>query len=243
MTTRLNIWSKYSLNSPHSIFPGQEILKTCKKLLGKISAYFCFKIVLVLGVVAFLNSAGIWLAHNINTQFLSNNRTMFFLSLLCLFFVYIVLLALPFIPGIEIGLALMFLMGAKGALLVYISTIVALSISYFIGGAIPSGLICKGLEWLHMNKACAMIRQHETLNANALLQVLNNKAPTRFIPFLLRHRYIAIATALNLPGNSLMGGGGGIAMMVGISRLISYPKFLLLQVVAIAPVPLWFIVF
>lgn len=226
-----------------STFSGLGIFKAAKKLLKRISVYFLFKIVLVFAVMAFLNGAGIWLAHNINSQLLQNNRAMIFLTLLCLFFTYIILLALPFIPGIEIGFALMLLMGAEGALLVYFSTIVALSISYVIGGAIPSGLICKGLEWLHMNRACDMIRQHETLNAKALLQRLNSRAPTKFVPFLLKHRYMTIAAALNLPGNSLMGGGGGIAMMVGMSRLISYPEFLLLLVVAIAPVPLWFIVF
>lgn len=43
---------------------------------------------------------------------------------------------------------------------------------------------------------------------------------------------------LNLPGNALIGGGGGIALMAGMSRLFSFPLFLLSLTVAVSPVPL-----
>jgi len=36
---------------------------------------------------------------------------------------YILLMAIPFMPGIEIGLALMILLGYKGALLIYLCTL------------------------------------------------------------------------------------------------------------------------
>ena len=45
-------------------------------------------------------------------------------------------------------------------------------------------------------------------------------APTRLLPFLLRYRYVALALAFNLPGNAVLGGGGGIAMMAGLSGII-----------------------
>jgi hypothetical protein len=38
----------------------------------------------------------------------------------------------------------------------------------------------------------------------------------------------------------LIGGGGGIALVTGMSRLIPYPQFLLVLALAIAPVPLGF---
>jgi hypothetical protein len=42
---------------------------------------------------------------------------------------------------------------------------------------------------------------------------------------------------INMPGNSLIGGGGGIAMAAGYSRAFSYPAFLACAAVAVAPVP------
>ena len=41
-----------------------------------------------------------------------------------------------------------------------------------------------------------------------------------------------------MPGNVLIGGGGGIAMVAGLSRLYSLAGFLLAVGVAVAPVPL-----
>ena len=70
------------------------------------------------------------------------------------------------------------------------------------------------------------------------LAVLVEKAPNRILPFLLQHRHIALALALNIPGNFVIGGGGGIAMFAGISRLYSLPAFLLIIALAVSPVPL-----
>lgn len=58
------------------------------------------------------------------------------------------------------------------------------------------------------------------------------------MPRLLRHRYLALAVALNLPGNTLLGGGGGIALMAGLSGLYPMPAYLTTVAIAVAPVPL-----
>jgi hypothetical protein len=42
---------------------------------------------------------------------------------------------------------------------------------------------------------------------------------------------------INMPGNTVIGGGGGIAMAVGYSRTFTYPGFLACAAVAVAPVP------
>jgi hypothetical protein len=67
---------------------------------------------------------------------------------------------------------------------------------------------------------------------------LSEKAPPGVLPFLLRHRFIALAVAINLPGNILIGGGGGIAMFAGMSGIFPFPMYLLTIVLAVAPVPL-----
>jgi hypothetical protein len=49
---------------------------------------------------------------------------------------------------------------------------------------------------------------------------------------------LALAILLNLPGNALIGDGGGIGLIAGMSGIITYPKYLLLLTVAISPVPI-----
>ncbi len=44
--------------------------------------------------------------------------------------------------------------------------------------------------------------------------------------------------ALNIPGNTLIGGGGGISLAAGMSRLFRVWRFLLVLAIAVAPVPL-----
>jgi hypothetical protein len=58
------------------------------------------------------------------------------------------------------------------------------------------------------------------------------------MPALLKRRYLVLAALLNLPGNVVIGGAGGIAMLAGMSRLYSFPKYLLLVSVAVLPGPI-----
>ena len=63
-------------------------------------------------------------------------------------------------------------------------------------------------------------------------------APRRLVPFSICHRYLAIAFAFNLPGNALIGGGGGIALLAGLSGLFSLSGYLIAVCIAVLPVPL-----
>jgi hypothetical protein len=54
----------------------------------------------------------------------------------------------------------------------------------------------------------------------------------------LRHRYVALALAVNVPGNSVIGGGGGIMLMAGLSGIFAPLPTLLAIAVAVSPVPL-----
>lgn len=53
----------------------------------------------------------------------------------------------------------------------------------------------------------------------------------------------ALFIVINLPGNIFVGGGGGIAMIAGASRLYTLPGFLVTIVLAVAPVPLAILIF
>jgi hypothetical protein len=196
------------------------------------------RIAIVLAIIILLNLAGTWLGHQINFQLFPRHESMLQGALLIALLLYILLMATPFMPGIELGLAVMLLLGSKSALLIYLCTLIALSISYSIGRFFPLRIVLRFLKWLYLEKAGELISQLEPLNKHERLEFLNQKAPKKIAPFLLRHRFVTIAVLLNLPGNALIGGGGGIGLVVGMSKMVSFYKFFLIMAVAVLPVPL-----
>lgn len=199
-----------------------------------------FRIAIVLAILVALNFGGAWLAHQIDAQFLPQSEPAFRAIVLAASLAYVVLMAAPFVPGMEIGLAIMVVLGSQGAVLVYLCTLAALSLSYAIGWHIPHRHIVRLLSWLHLHRAAALVREIEPLDLEDRLALLYREAPSRIAPFLLRHRYVAIAIVLNMPGNTLIGGGGGIALVIGMSRIIPFHSFLAVLALAVAPIPLWF---
>ena len=151
---------------------------------------------------------------------------------------YIGLMATPFLPGIEMGLALMIMLGPKGVLVAYICTLVALTISFGLGRLFPPHLLVSLLQWLNLTRAAALLKSFDATPPEKRLEFLAEKAPTQTIPALVKRRYLSLAILFNLPGNALIGGGGGIAMMAGMSRLYSFPMYVFLISVAILPGPI-----
>ena len=179
--------------------------------------------------------------HQIEFQLFPRHDSMLQFMVLGVTLLYVLLMAIPFMPGIEIGLALMILLGSKGALLVYLSTVLALSLSFIIGRRTPPHLIKQLLHWFHLYEASALVAQLEPLGQQQRLKLLYEKAPSKLVPFLLRHRYLAIVATLNLPGNALIGGGGGIGVIAGMSKIFPFYAFILTVAVATAPVPILFL--
>ncbi len=62
--------------------------------------------------------------------------------------------------------------------------------------------------------------------------------PSRLRFYLVKYRYLTIAVLINMPGNYLLGGGGGISIVCGTSRRISWKGFLLTIALAVSPVPI-----
>lgn len=151
--------------------------------------------------------------------------------------------AVPFIPGAEIGLALMMVLGSRIVPLVYLSMVLALTLAYAIGRLIPARAVAVGFDHLGLARARDLVLRIAPLDVETRLELLIARAPRRVVPFLLRHRYIALAVALNLPGNTLIGGGGGIALVAGMSGLFPLGAYLATIALAVAPVPICFLVF
>ena len=154
---------------------------------------------------------------------------------------YMILMALPFMPGIEIGLMLMAMLGVGGIVLVYICTVMALALSFLAGRLFPPRHVARALGWLRLERARKLVTDLEPLGMEDRFRFLAQSTPSKIVPFLLRHRYLVLAFLFNVPGNAIIGGGGGIALIAGMSRLFPFPKFLLLVCLAITPVPLLFL--
>jgi hypothetical protein len=202
-----------------------------------------FIIGLVVAFIVCVNLFARWLGHQLEIEVRPSNDHMIHGIIIISLIVYTVLIAIPFVPSVEVGWGLMLLLGADLAPLVYLFTVVGLTVSFMGGRLIPESRLQTFLEDLSLKKASRLVEKLKTLDREQRLSLLLSRAPAKFIPNLLRHRYLAIAVALNIPGNTVIGGGGGISLAAGMSRLFGSWRFVLTLAVAVAPVPLLIVIF
>jgi hypothetical protein len=112
-----------------------------------------------------------------------------------------------------------------------------------VGRLIPLSSLIQFAEDIKLDRTSKLLKDIEPLDKQEMLAFLANKTPNRLLTILLRYRYLALAVALNVPGNFLIGGGGGIALFAGVSRLYSIPGYLLTIAISVAPVPIAVLVF
>ena len=155
--------------------------------------------------------------------------------LLCL---YALLIAIPFVPGVEIGLSLLAIDGARIAPFVYLATVLGLMIAFTAGYRLRNAWLAQRLEGLRLRRAAALLRDTADLTPEGRLDRLRARLPGWAAPIAGRFRYLGLALLINLPGSSLLGGGGGICMLAGISRMFRPSAILLTIALAVAPVPL-----
>lgn len=196
------------------------------------------KLLAIVLVIVLANIAATGLINRFEVQIWPEHMEIVDRAVLISVVLYIGLMAMPFLPGVEIGLALMTMLGPKGILVVYICTLAALGISFGIGRLIPPNILIAFLQWLHLARAAALVKNFYSVEPDDRISFLAEGLPSRTLPALLRRRYLVLAVLLNLPGNALIGGGGGLAMMAGMSRLYPFPAYFLLISVAILPGPL-----
>jgi len=195
------------------------------------------KLAVVVALILLANFAASKLIEALEIQIWPSHVEIIDRAVLVSVILYVVLMATPFLPGIEIGLALMVMLGPKGVIVTYIATLLALNLSFAVGRVFAAHLLVSLLHWLHLRRAAAMLERFNATEPERRLKFLAENTHGGSIPLLLNHRYLLLAILLNLPGNVLIGGGGGIAMMVGMSRLYSFPRYLALISVAILPGP------
>ena len=202
-----------------------------------------FRVGLVVAFIVCINLFARWLGHQLEIEVRPSNDHMIHGIIIMSLVVYTVLIAIPFVPSVEVGWGLMLLLGADLAPLVYLFTVVGLSASYIVGRRIPESRLQTFLEEFSLTRASQLVGKLKTLGTEQRLSLLLARAPAKFIPTLMRHRYLAVAVALNIPGNTVIGGGGGISLVAGMSRLFGFCRFVLTLAVAVAPVPLLIVIF
>ncbi|MCL4798944.1 MAG: hypothetical protein KJ025_05110 [Burkholderiales bacterium] len=152
---------------------------------------------------------------------------------------YVLALALPFVPGIEIGLAIMLVLGWDGIVLVYLCTQLALALSFALGRIVPARALAAAFGWLGMSRARRMVETLDRTTPPHCTEPLASLAPAPWLAVLARCRYLALALVLNLPGNAVIGGAGGIGMLAGLSRAYRFPCYVLVVAAATTPLPLF----
>jgi uncharacterized membrane protein YdjX (TVP38/TMEM64 family) len=158
------------------------------------------------------------------------------LALVSLALAYGVALAMPFIPGVELGLLIMAVFGPVGALVAYAGTIGGLSLAYAVGQVLPERVVARLLATIGI----AMPRDGVTSAMQDMIAEsrLTRSAPRRLAAVLLDHRYLTLAVCLNFPGNAALGGGGGLALLCGMSKQFGWRSFFLTVAIATSPVPI-----
>lgn len=157
---------------------------------------------------------------------------------LLLLAVYALLIATPFVPGIEIGLSLLAIEGAWIAPFVYLATNAGLMLAYVLGERLAYARLVRLLADLRLRRAGDLLARVAPLSREARLALLRARLPRWCAPLVSRYRYALIAMAVNLPGNALIGGGGGILFVAGLSRLFRPWAMAGTIALAVAPVPL-----
>ncbi|WP_226780713.1 hypothetical protein [Oceaniglobus trochenteri] len=151
---------------------------------------------------------------------------------------YALLIAVPFVPGVELALMLMWLGGAQMAPAVYVFTLAGLLMAYLAGRFLPLHLLRRFFLDLRLVRACALIDRVAPLSRPRRLALLRQNLPRRLGGLAVRCRYVTLAVLLNIPGNALIGGGGGICLVAGLSGLFGLRAMALTLAVVVLPVPL-----
>ncbi|MGR3497277.1 MAG: hypothetical protein ACU0E9_00055 [Limimaricola soesokkakensis] len=200
------------------------------------------RLVLRLALVAILIAVNLWLAFWLRDfaaeMAVQGRMELLGLTVAGLLLLYAVVLAIPFVPGAEIGLALLMAHGAAAAPIVWGATAVGLMLAFGAGRALAAPRVCLALDRLGFDRAAAALARLRETDPEARMRKLEDSIPRWARRWVLRRRYLVLALLVNLPGNSLIGGGGGILLAAGLSRLFQPVAVALTMLLATAPLPL-----
>jgi|GEM_PF-1650387 len=109
-------------------------------------------------------------------------------TVIAILLIYIALTAIPFVPGTEIGLALLMVFGAQVAGIVYLSTFSALVLAFAVGRLVPDQRLAAWLLRHDFTRTAGLIETFYGLSPVERDHYLTQNAPRRLVPWLTRHR-------------------------------------------------------
>lgn len=193
--------------------------------------------VVVLGVIV-LNTALDWVQNMVGEMKSINQQQVLSSMMIGALILYAILIACPFMPGIEVGVALLMLQGAQIAPFVYLATVTGLMLAYLIGRLVPLASLSRIFDSLGLTKAAILIKTIQTTAPEDRLAQQRDRLPGWLGKLTVDYRYLTVGLLLNVPGTFAIGGGGGILMVAGISRLFNGWAMLGTLLIATIPVPL-----
>ncbi|WP_157888298.1 hypothetical protein [Neptunicoccus sediminis] len=201
--------------------------------VGRMLARIIFVVVLALALHFAVN----WLGEEVEQVESGGKKLMLTGMLLLILLAYALVIAVPFVPGVEIGFALMALQGAKIAPLVYLFTLIGLSLAFLVGHLLPYPVLSRFLAGFGLHRTALMVQDTEPLDLEQRTRLMKSRLPGALGPLFVNWRYLFLAILINIPGNIVLGGGGGICFSAGLSRLFRPVWALLTLALAVAPVP------
>jgi hypothetical protein len=141
------------------------------------------------------------------------------------------------VPGIEVGIALLLLQGAAIAPFVYIATVLGLLLAFTVGQHVPLTALRGLFRDLRMARVCKLLDEVAAATPAERLSALENRLPEWLARITTRYRYVMIGMLINMPGTFVLGGGGGILMLSGMTGLFRRAPMLATMMIATAPVP------
>ena len=121
---------------------------------------------------------------------------------------------------------------------IYLASVAGLLIAYSAGEWMPYRRLRRMFEDLHMRRASDLLDKMHQMTREEQVSMLCEHAPRWLRPVISRYRYFFLAALINLPGNAIIGGGGGILFLAGLSRLFRPFGVALTLALAVLPVPL-----
>lgn len=152
--------------------------------------------------------------------------------------IYALLIAVPFVPGIEVGFSLIMMRGADVVWYVYVATVSGLILAYLAGRYLPYAWLHRLFLDLRLTRACRMLDDLRPLSPEDRLNLMRDRLPGRLGALAVNYRYLLLAGLINLPGSALIGGGGGICMLAGLTHMFRARATMLTILLAVLPFPL-----
>ena len=143
-----------------------------------------FSVVALIVLIVTANFVAKEIAVALDFEILPSNEDMVHRAMMTLSVVYALMIAIPFVPGVEIGLAMLAMLGPVVAVLVYLCTIAGLLLSFLVGRLIPLTTLGRMFAEINMQRASELMRRLEPLDHDARLKLLVQSSPSRMVPAL-----------------------------------------------------------